>query len=155
MIIDFRKRGREGEKHRCKRETLVASSSRPNQGDQTHNPGMCPDQELNLWPFSLWNNTPNNSHSSRLAFKNSLLEGSLSILLCKSSLLTQNTAWAAVLSGVVLRLSLPFRWQRMNTEELQWLPEGDEKTKTKTTKICVQSLALSADIMPVKAHLST
>ena len=28
--------------------------------DQTCNPGMCPDQELNPQPFSLWDNAPTN-----------------------------------------------------------------------------------------------
>ena len=36
---------REGEKHQ-----LVASHTPPT-GDLAHNPGMCPDQELNWWPL--------------------------------------------------------------------------------------------------------
>ena len=43
----FRERGREGEKHQCEQET----------GDWTCNLGMCPDQELNLGPFGLWDDT--------------------------------------------------------------------------------------------------
>ena len=29
-------------------------------GDQTYNPGMCPDQELNLQSFILWDDAPSN-----------------------------------------------------------------------------------------------
>ena len=29
-------------------------------GDWTWNPGMCPDQESNLWPFGSWGNAPSN-----------------------------------------------------------------------------------------------
>ena len=46
----FRERGREGEiegeKHQC-----VAASHAPPTGDLAHNPGMCPDWELNRWPL--------------------------------------------------------------------------------------------------------
>ena len=37
---------REGEKHQC-----VVASCMPPTGDLAHNPGMCPDWELNWWPF--------------------------------------------------------------------------------------------------------
>ena len=40
------KEEREGEKHLC----VVASCMSPT-GDLTHNPGMCPDWELNWPPF--------------------------------------------------------------------------------------------------------
>ena len=51
-IFIFRERGRErereGEKHRCARKTSIGCVSyMPLTGDQTRNPGMCPDQELN------------------------------------------------------------------------------------------------------------
>ena len=32
---------------------LVAFHGHPN-GDQTHNPGICPDPELNPQPFGIW-----------------------------------------------------------------------------------------------------
>ena len=41
-----REREREGEKHQC-----VVASCTPHAGDLAHNPGMCPDWELNLRPF--------------------------------------------------------------------------------------------------------
>ena len=37
-----REREREGEKHQC-----VVASHAPPTGDMVHNPGMCPDWELN------------------------------------------------------------------------------------------------------------
>ena len=39
---------KEGEKHQC-----VVASHMPPAGDLAHNPGMCPDWELNQWPFGL------------------------------------------------------------------------------------------------------
>ena len=39
------KEGREGEKHQC-----VVASHAPPTGDMAHNPGMCPDWELNWRP---------------------------------------------------------------------------------------------------------
>ena len=54
MLIDFRERGRERkEESDIDRFPPVHAPTR----DQICNPGMCPDQELNLWPFSLWDNT--------------------------------------------------------------------------------------------------
>ena len=35
--------------------------------DQTRNPGMCPDQEFNKWPFALWDNKQL-SHTSQSVF---------------------------------------------------------------------------------------
>ena len=46
IVFIFRERGREGERE-GKKHQLVASCTCPDR-DQTHNPGMCPDQELNL-----------------------------------------------------------------------------------------------------------
>ena len=34
-------------------------------GDQTHNIGMCPDQESNQRPFSLWDDTQPTVHTSQ------------------------------------------------------------------------------------------
>ena len=39
---------RKGEKHQC-----VVASRMSSTGDLAHNPGMCPDWELNWQPFSL------------------------------------------------------------------------------------------------------
>ena len=51
-LFTFRERGREeereGEKHQC-----VVASCTPPTGDLAHNPGMCPDWELNWQPFGL------------------------------------------------------------------------------------------------------
>ena len=49
--------GKEGEKHQCEKENIdwlpfVGALTR----DQSRNPGMCSDTELNLWPFSLEDN---------------------------------------------------------------------------------------------------
>ena len=43
-------RGREGERERGKHHCVVASHV-PLVGDLACNPGMCPDWELNRWPF--------------------------------------------------------------------------------------------------------
>ena len=43
---------REGEKHQC-----VGASPRSPTWDLAHNPRMCPDWELNWWPFGLQANT--------------------------------------------------------------------------------------------------
>ena len=51
---------REGEKHQC-----VVASRTPPTGDLAHNPGMCPDWELNRRPLALWDNTqPTEPHQS-------------------------------------------------------------------------------------------
>ena len=44
MLIVFRERGREGEREEEKHR-LVAFRMHSDRGDQTHNLGMCPDQE--------------------------------------------------------------------------------------------------------------
>ena len=43
---------REGEKHQC-----VGASHMPPTRDQARNPGVCPDQDLNWWPFGLQDST--------------------------------------------------------------------------------------------------
>ena len=52
IYLFFRERGgegeREGEKHQC-----VVASHTPPPGDLAHNPGMCPDWELNRRPLGL------------------------------------------------------------------------------------------------------
>ena len=50
MSFIFRERGREGEREGEKHQCVVASST-PLTGDLAHNPGMCPDWELNQRPF--------------------------------------------------------------------------------------------------------
>ena len=47
-LFIFRQRGKVGErgKHQC-----VVASHMPPTGDLARNPGMCPDWELNRWPF--------------------------------------------------------------------------------------------------------
>ena len=62
--IDFRERGREEKRGRetqmqernIDQLPLLQTLSR----DWTHNPGMCPDWEWNLWPSGLWDNIPTN-----------------------------------------------------------------------------------------------
>ena len=51
-LFIFRQRGREGEREGEKYQCVVASHIPPT-GDLAHNPGMCPDWELNWWPFGL------------------------------------------------------------------------------------------------------
>ena len=50
-MIYFQREGkgsREGKKHRCMRDTtLMVAFCMPLAGDLAHNPGMCPDWELN------------------------------------------------------------------------------------------------------------
>ena len=47
----FRERGREGEREKEKHQCVVASHAPPT-GDLAHNPGTCPDWELNQQSFS-------------------------------------------------------------------------------------------------------
>ena len=49
-LFIFRQRGREGEKEGEKYQCVVASHAPPTR-DLAHNPGMCPDLELNQLPF--------------------------------------------------------------------------------------------------------
>ena len=58
MFTDFREEG--GRKRERERNINVREKHWSVTWDQTHNLGMCPDQKLNPWPFSLWNNTPTN-----------------------------------------------------------------------------------------------
>ena len=51
-LFIFRERGREGERKGEKHQCVVASHVLPS-GDLACNPGMCPDWELNQWPFSM------------------------------------------------------------------------------------------------------
>ena len=50
FIYLFLDRGREGERGGDKHQCVVASHAPPT-GDLAHNPGMCPDGELNQRPF--------------------------------------------------------------------------------------------------------
>ena len=56
IYFTFRERGREGEregeKHRCARDTSISCLSHNQTEDVAHNPGMCPGWELNWQPFS-------------------------------------------------------------------------------------------------------
>ena len=49
-LFIYRERGREGEREGEKHQCVVASHASPT-GDLAHNPGMCPDLELNWQPF--------------------------------------------------------------------------------------------------------
>ena len=49
-LFIFRQMGREGERQGEKHQCVVASHVPPT-GDLAHNPGMCPDWELNWRPF--------------------------------------------------------------------------------------------------------
>ena len=51
-LFIFGVRAREGEREGVKHQCMVASHAPPT-GDLTHNPGMCPDWELNQQPFGL------------------------------------------------------------------------------------------------------
>ena len=50
-----------GERTETERETIdwFSSTCAP-AGDQIHNLGMCPDWELNLQPFGVWDDVPTN-----------------------------------------------------------------------------------------------
>ena len=50
-MFSFRQRGRKGEREGEKYQCVVASCTPP-AGDLAHNPGMCPEWELNRQPFS-------------------------------------------------------------------------------------------------------
>ena len=52
ILFIFRARVGAGEREGEKKYRSVASRMPPT-GDLAHNPGMCPDWELNLWPFGL------------------------------------------------------------------------------------------------------
>ena len=51
-LFVFRQRGKEGEREGEKHQCVVASQAPPT-GDLVHNPGMCPDRELNPQHFAL------------------------------------------------------------------------------------------------------
>ena len=68
-LFIYRSRGRkgerEGETHWCERETLIGCLLYALSQGLTHSPGMCPDQEPNRWPLSLWEEVqPNEPHQS-------------------------------------------------------------------------------------------
>ena len=52
FIYLFLEREREGEREGEKHEWVIAFHTPPT-GDLAHNPGMCPDRELNQWPSGL------------------------------------------------------------------------------------------------------
>ena len=54
ILFIFRERGREGE---GEEQQCVVASCVPLTGHLAHNPGMCPDWELNQQPFGLKANT--------------------------------------------------------------------------------------------------
>ena len=61
MFIDFRERGRERETEREQEDISVCCFPyMPLTGNQTHNLGLCPDQEVNLQSFSIQDDTPAN-----------------------------------------------------------------------------------------------
>ena len=49
-LFIFREKGKEGEREGEKHQCVIASQT-PSTGNLAHNPGMCPDWELNWWPF--------------------------------------------------------------------------------------------------------
>ena len=52
LLWGGRERERKGENHQCVREALISCLSEALTGDLPHNPGMFPDWESNLRPFS-------------------------------------------------------------------------------------------------------
>ena len=69
-IFIFRDRGREGEgedeRNIDERQTSLGYlSCAPNQGPDSHNPGMCPDWELNWWPCGLQGDAQPTEHRSQ------------------------------------------------------------------------------------------
>ena len=59
MLIDFHLRKGKGERKRERNNTQLPPVG-ASTGDRTCNLGMCPDKELNLWPFGVWYDTPTN-----------------------------------------------------------------------------------------------
>ena len=57
FIYLFLERGEGREKERERNIDHLIASCIPPTGDLACNPGMCPDWDLNLWPFGLWDNT--------------------------------------------------------------------------------------------------
>ena len=72
LLIDFREKAseweRKGEKHWCERETVSCCLLYMPTGDQTHQPGMCPDQELNQHSLTLQHDAPPTKSYSLIAF---------------------------------------------------------------------------------------
>ena len=64
-LFIFREKGREGEREGEKYQCVVASHVAPT-GDLAHNPGMCPDWELNRQPFGLQPALNPLSHTSQI-----------------------------------------------------------------------------------------
>ena len=65
MLSDFRtrggrERGRETSNINVREKHQSVACHRYPTGDQTHNLGICSDQELNLGPLDLWGNAPTN-----------------------------------------------------------------------------------------------
>ena len=57
FYLFFRERGREGEEREGEERQCVVTSHVPPTGDLACNPGMCPNWELNWWPFGLQTGT--------------------------------------------------------------------------------------------------
>ena len=72
LLIDFREKAseweRKGEKHWCERETVSCCLLYMPTGDQTHQPGMCPDQELNQSSLTLQDDAPPTKSYSLIVF---------------------------------------------------------------------------------------
>ena len=60
LILRDRGRERERERYWCERETPTVASGICPTKDQPHDPGLCPDWEMNPKPFGLWVNDPVN-----------------------------------------------------------------------------------------------
>ena len=59
-IYLFSERGSEGEREGEKQNINLLPLIQALTGDRTYDPGMCPNQESNLQPFTLRDDTPTN-----------------------------------------------------------------------------------------------
>ena len=66
-LFIFRESRREGEREREKHQCVVASHAPPT-GDLAHNPGMCPDWELNQRPFASQSALNPLNHTSQCSY---------------------------------------------------------------------------------------
>ena len=108
MILEREEAGREG---RRERDINCLPPVRALTGDQTHNPGMCPDWEFNLCPFSYWvMRQPTEPHWPGLGLKSGLVLGlALGLGLVRIEFMIQVRLGLGLGAELALRSRLVFR----------------------------------------------